>query len=235
MHKYLTLLLITALTTSCAQSQSSSEKVSLPAHEFAARIDESGEAVQLIDVRTPAEFEKGHLENAVNIDWNGPDFENGLTAMDKSKPVFVYCLSGGRSAAAARQMIQHGFGQVYELSGGIMKWRAENLPETAAHSIAGGMTLPQYEALLDSDKLVLVDFHAEWCAPCKEMKPFLEKISVEMADQLTLVRIDVDEHTALCRALGVFELPALKLYKNKQVVWEHTGLVTEEAVREQLK
>ena len=56
---------------------------------------------QLIDVRTDEEFQSGHLKNALNIDINSSDFEPKIKALDKTKPVFVYCLSGGRSSSAA--------------------------------------------------------------------------------------------------------------------------------------
>ena len=83
----------------------------------------------MLDVRTPAEYTQGHLSNARNIDWNGGEFEKSIAKLDKSKPVFVYCLSGGRSAAAASKMRSIGFREVYELSGGFAKWKAAKLPE----------------------------------------------------------------------------------------------------------
>ncbi|MEA5259518.1 rhodanese-like domain-containing protein [Arcicella aquatica] len=58
----------------------------------------------IIDVRTSDKFSKGHLQKAKNVDWNNKDFDKQVTLLDKSKPVFVYCLSGGRSSSAANQM-----------------------------------------------------------------------------------------------------------------------------------
>jgi thioredoxin 1 len=121
----------------------------------------------VVDVRTPEEFTKGHLQNALNYNWNGSEFQKQVSTLDKSKPVFVYCLSGGRSSAAANQMRSDEFKKVYELSGGIMKWRAVNLPETTTNTIAStGMSKQQFDTLLNSDKLVLIDFYADLCAPC---------------------------------------------------------------------
>ena len=97
------------------------------------------------------------------------------------------------------------------------------------------MSLEQYQSLLHSDKLILVDFYADWCAPCKKMKPYLEKIAVEMADKITVVRIDADENAELCKKLNVTALPVLKLYKNNELVWENEGYIEEESVRKQLK
>jgi len=82
----------------------------------------------IIDVRTPQEFSDGHLIHATNMDWNGDRFEAQVSTLDKSKPVFVYCYSGGRSAAAAKKMRANGFTEVYELAGGFSKWRDAKLP-----------------------------------------------------------------------------------------------------------
>ena len=67
------------------------------------------DAPQLIDVRTPEEFAKGHLEGAKNINFNANDFDNQITQLDKAKPVFIYCHSGGRSGKAYKKMKAHGF------------------------------------------------------------------------------------------------------------------------------
>lgn len=81
------------------------------------------------------------------------------------------------------------------MNNGIMKWRGENLPETTDKTIASnGMTIEQFGVLLISDKLVLIDFYADWCAPCKRMKPYLDEISKEMADKVVVIRINADDN-----------------------------------------
>ncbi len=114
---------------SCTSGQTPSQKTSLSPKEFSEKINQMPSA-PIIDVRTPKEFSLGHLINANNIDWNGNDFDAQIATFDKSKPVFVYCQVGGRSAAAAKKMRSDGFVEVYELSGGISKWRTAKLPET---------------------------------------------------------------------------------------------------------
>ncbi len=83
---------------------------------------------QLIDVRTPEEFAEAHLENAKNVNWNGSDFEVTASKYDKTKPVFVYCKLGGRSAKAADKLAEMGFTNIYNLDGGITKWNESNFP-----------------------------------------------------------------------------------------------------------
>lgn len=226
---------LAVLQNSCTNGQTQNNKTNLQAAEFAEKIKELP-AAPIIDVRTPGEFSKGHLKNANNIDWNGNDFEKKISTFDKSKPVFVYCLSGGRSAAAASLMREQGFKEVYELDGGIMKWRGANLPETTeSTSVSSGMSKQQFDELLNTDKLVLIDFYADWCAPCKKMKPYLEEISKEMADKVIVVRINTDDNQALCKELKIDALPVLQLYKNKQLTWNNQGFIEKADVVKQLK
>lgn len=85
--------------------------------------------IQLIDVRTPEEFQEGHLENATNINWNDKDFALQTQDLNKEEPIYLYCKSGRRSAAAAQQLTKEGF-EVYDLKGGIDYWMNNNYPVT---------------------------------------------------------------------------------------------------------
>ncbi len=78
--------------------------------------------VQLIDVRTPLEYNSGHIKDAKNIDLYSDDFNTEFDKLDKSKPVYVYCRSGVRSNQAANKLIAMGFIKVYDLKGGYLKW-----------------------------------------------------------------------------------------------------------------
>ncbi|MEL6135153.1 MAG: rhodanese-like domain-containing protein [Bacteroidota bacterium] len=82
----------------------------------------------LIDVRTPQEFAAGKIPGAVNINVNDPQFQQRLGELDPSRPVLVYCLSGGRSTRAARLMTNYGFTEVFNLQGGISGWKASGEP-----------------------------------------------------------------------------------------------------------
>ncbi len=84
--------------------------------------------VQLVDVRTPAEFAQGHIADALLIDFKAADFD-ALCAekLDKARPVAIYCRSGKRSAAAAQRLVTAGF-EVYNLQGGILEWTGGGKP-----------------------------------------------------------------------------------------------------------
>ena len=235
MRKLFSIALGAILFNSCANGQTQNTKTNLSATEFADKIKEMPTA-PILDVRTPNEFSKGHLINSVNYDWNGNEFEKQIAPLDKSKPVFVYCLSGGRSSSAGNKMRSDGFKTVYELDGGIMKWRGANLPETTNNTVASkGMTKQQFDVLLNSDKLVLIDFYADWCAPCKKMKPYLDEISKDMADKVVVIRINADDNQALCKELKVDALPVLQLYKSKTLTWTNTGFIEKAEVVKQLQ
>lgn len=85
------------------------------------------EDIQLVDVRTPEEYEEGYIEKFQNIDFLSPTFDEDITKLDKNKPVILYCKSGGRSASCAQKMLDAGFVKIYDLEGGISKWQHEGL------------------------------------------------------------------------------------------------------------
>ncbi len=227
--------MIVAIEFSCNTLQSQNSGTLLPAVEFSEKLNGLPSA-PVIDVRTAEEFSKGHLLNARNIDWSGHDFQKLISTLDKSKPVFVYCLSGGRSAKAADQMRSDGFKEVYELKGGIMKWREAKLPEAKVAGIqAQGMNRPQFDSLTNSDKKVLVDFYADWCVPCKKMKPYIDEISTTMDQKVVVIRINADDNPQLCKELGIAELPFLQLYKNKELAWAKSGFTSKDELLTKLR
>lgn len=224
-YAFLLLLGLIPLIQSCSNAQCQPGGTIFEAADFSKKLAACPDAV-LLDVRTPEEFETGHLQNALNIDWNAADFSQKIASIDKSKPVFVYCLSGGRSGAAAEKMRADGFKTVVEMQGGMLKWRAAKLPETTGPAAkSGGMSQADFEALLKTEKLVLVDFYADWCAPCKKMAPFLDEIKNEMAEKVAVVRINTDHNPALAEALGVDALPTLLICKNGKTVWRNAGFL----------
>lgn len=79
--------------------------------------------VQLVDVRSSSEYQDGHIAFAQNIDFNSPTFDEDILKLDKSKPVILYCKSGGRSARCSKKLLAAGFIKIYELKGGITQWR----------------------------------------------------------------------------------------------------------------
>lgn len=89
--------------------------------------DRPGE-ILILDVRRPAEYARGHLPGAINIDFLGPDFEGQLEGLPKDRPVIVYCRSGRRSAGATRVMEDKGFKHILHMHAGYGEWEKMKLP-----------------------------------------------------------------------------------------------------------
>lgn len=219
--------LIIILSISCSNSQNFK---SVDVATFKSTLEKTND-VQLIDVRTEDEFNGGHIENAKNIDLNGNDFDAQLTSLDKTKPVLVYCLSGGRSKKAAAKLTELGYKEVIELDGGYLAWSKAN-PQS--NGVWTGMTKEEYTKLLTSDKIVVIDFYAKWCAPCKKMAPYLEKMNTELASTVTIHRIDADKNKSLFNALGYQGLPVILVYKNGKETFSKNEFVSEEELRKAL-
>ena len=198
------------------------QKSNLSVQEFEKAIGQKD--IQLLDVRTPGEYQSGHIANAFLADWtNQQVFTSRVTALDNSKPVYVYCLSGGRSDAANRWLHKNGF-TAYSLSGGINAWKKENKPLVVDKPVEQ-MSKEAYLASIPKDKTVLVDFSAQWCPPCKKMEPVLEKLKKDHGLKFTLLKIDAGSQTQLCNALQVDAFPTFILYKQGKPVWRKTGIV----------
>ena len=121
--------LIFSCTTSEKKEGSAPEKinVTLSPEAFKSKLESTPGAV-VVDVRTPEEISTGFIKGAINIDFKDPTFEENIKTLDKSKPYFVYCLSGKRSGSAAEIMEEAGFNEVYTLEDGLQRWRKEDLP-----------------------------------------------------------------------------------------------------------
>ena len=223
-------VVVSFIIFSC-NGQTSKNSKTIDAKTFAEKI-KTTENPQILDVRTPEEFESEHIENAKNINWLGSSFVKDAKNLDKTKPVFIYCKSGGRSSKATQKLEELGFTSIYELDGGYLKWEAAGLSKPSEKII--GLNLKQYNELLNSDKKVLIDFYAEWCAPCKKMTPYLSKMQKEWSDKVVIIRLNADENKTLMREMKIDVLPTLILYENKEIKWKHSGYISEEELKKQL-
>jgi thioredoxin len=122
-------------------------------------------------------------------------------------------LSGGRSSSAADVMRKNGFEKVVELKGGILAWNKSNLPlKNAEPAKKELLTLESLQRIIDSEKIVLVDFYAPWCGPCKKMEPLLEAVTRDYKGKATVIRINIDESKALAQHFRIDEIPYFKVF-----------------------
>ncbi len=226
---FTTLLFSTVIISCTAQT-----KTSLTADEFEKEITTKKD-IQILDVRTPGEFFSGHIKNAMQADWNNKaEFERRLAFVDKNKPVYVYCLGGGRSAAAADKMRNAGYKNVYELSGGTNAWRAANKPLEGAGT-EKQLTVEEFNTSINASKTVLVDFGASWCPPCIQMEPVLKSVAEKNKGKFTMVKVDGGRDQDILQNYKVTALPVFIIFKDGKQVWRKDGIATEQELAEQLK
>ena len=80
-----------------------------------------------------------------------------------------------------------------------------------------------FPALVQDDKLLVVDFFATWCGPCKKLSPTLDEVSEEFGDRVNIVKVDVDESEDLAMTYGIRSVPTVLFFKNGQQVDKFVG------------
>ncbi len=184
--------------------------------------------IQLLDVRTADEYKSGHIKNALQANWlNRAEFDDRTSHLDKQKPIFIYCLSGGRSGAAAQALTTLGY-TVTNLEGGINAWKRQNMPLEGVDPNAVQTSLKAFEGQIMSKEIVLVDFGAVWCPPCKKMEPVLQEFMAENNSKLMLLKMDGGMETELMKSLNVEALPTFILFVHGKEVKRKQGLVSKE-------
>lgn len=231
LSSYLGVYLILALISSCSLAQDKTKVLDVKAFQTGIEKDTKE---TILDVRSPEEFQGGYIEGAINNNWNASDFKDKCKTLDKVNPVYVYCLSGSRSHKAAEYLRKNGYAKVYELDGGLLKWRAENYKEIVLVK-ADGMSIDDFNQQIAGTENVLIDFYAEWCAPCKKMKPDIEAIELLQPSKLKVIRINIDKNKLISKHLGIDALPVLQLYKNNVLVWTGVGYKDKETILKNIK
>jgi len=191
---------------------------------------------QILDVRSVDEFQNGHIEGAVNADINSPTFQQTASTLEKEKTVFVYCLSGARSSAAAGQLKDMGFTNIINLTGGMLAWQSANLPVTTNQSTDSysGLTEVSFAAKIKGKPMVIIDYNATWCGPCKQLSPILKAWVKAQKGAVELIEIDVDENQELAKSKKIEAIPYLEMYKNGVKTWSNVGLIGKEGLDKSL-
>lgn len=185
----------------------------------------------LLDVRTPGEYSRGHIAGSTSIDISDPAFVSRINLLQKDKTILIYCLSGSRSEVAANYMIKIGFKKIYNLKApALMEWNQRGFAlEQSSKMVASTTTKytgQSFDKLLKDNKVVLVDFHAVWCAPCKAMNPVLDKVSTNFKGKARVEKVDVEANKEIAAAYQVQSVPGFLIFKDGKKVWSHNGTIS---------
>ncbi|MCC6722524.1 MAG: thioredoxin [Bacteroidia bacterium] len=230
MKQYLSIYSIVILLL-CYSCKASNNEILSP-KEFSEIVKQKD--IQIIDIRTPEEFSTGYIENAKNIDFYDPEFKEKMNKLDKNKALAIYCKSEGRTKEAIKVLDKDGFVKIYMLKGGLLMWEHQGFKLTIpkpVEPVATAISKTEYDKIINSEKIVIIDFNATWCKPCKMLKPILDKISTDYATKgVKIVGIDVDESKELSNQLQVNEIPLLLFYKDGKLVEQMIGFNPEENI-----
>ena len=129
------LVLLGVLGLTACQNRSATSQTEVTVHQLSPKeayaflqSHKNDPNLVILDVRTPQEFQAGHIAGATNLDYYARDFPQKLSQLDKNKTYFVYCRTGHRSGNTVAMMRRMGFRNIYELQGGILNWVQAGLP-----------------------------------------------------------------------------------------------------------
>jgi rhodanese-related sulfurtransferase len=222
---FASLFTLASALVSCAQTNKEAKQaLTLSSGEFQTAIQQP--KVQILDVRTAGEFAGGHIKNALQANWNdAKEFANSTQHLDKKSTVYVYCQAGGRSAAAQAYLMEKGF-TVVNLEGGMSNWKMNNLP-VEGNSNAQQMAVPDFDKVIASNNLVLVDIGASWCPPCRKMLPTIDNVKKAQGNKLYFLAVDGGVDVEVMKHVQFEALPTFIIYKNGKEVWRKSGIVEE--------
>ena len=95
-------------------------------------------------------------------------------------------------------------------------------------------TNTSFDELLQSEKLVIVDFWATWCGPCRMLSPLLDEVEEEMADKITVVKVNVDDADEIAMRFRIMSIPTLIFFKNGAMVDRSVGAMPKSALVEKI-
>jgi thioredoxin 1 len=95
--------------------------------------------------------------------------------------------------------------------------------------------MASFSEIINSDKLVLIDFHATWCGPCKQLSPIVQEVSKEMGDAVRVIKIDVDKNQTVAQKYQIRGVPTMMIFKQGKQLWRQSGVLPNEVIKAELE
>lgn len=95
--------------------------------------------------------------------------------------------------------------------------------------------MASFSDVINSDKPVLIDFHATWCGPCKQLSPIVQEVSKEMGDAARVIKIDVDKNQTIAQKYQIRGVPTMMIFKEGKQLWRQSGLLPKEVIKAELQ
>lgn len=102
------------------------------------------------------------------------------------------------------------------------KYRSEHFRQNIA--------METFNDVISADRLVLVDFYAIWCQPCKMMHPVMEQLKAELGDKVRIIKVDVDKHRQTAALYGIRSVPTFMLFRTGRTLWRQSGMMQKAAL-----
>ncbi len=234
MTKLLTIIFIMLWTTAFAQEPGFKQ---VNAQAFY-KLLTSGKGM-ILDVRTKSEFDNEHIANSQYLNFYALDFKKKLLMLPKDEAIYLYCTTGYRSEKAAKYLAKNGYKKVYNLEHGILEWNLENLPviegEPSAKLMADKVNPDLFKQIISSDTLVLIDFYATWCGPCRKMMPLIDSIRTQYHPALTVFKVNVDVSKKLIKQEKIIGVPLFRMYRKGVLLFEKDGMMSRKELEETIE
>lgn len=208
---------------SACQNQNGNSLLEL--NDFKTKVGETN--AQVIDVRSEDEYKRAHIPNAINVSTND-EYNNLQYSFYPDLPTYIYGLAENDATIAAQKLHALKFKNLYVLKGGFNDWKGAGLPVEAQKEkrIYENDTIP-FEVARNGSKLVVADFNAVWCGPCKMLEPYIHRLRDNRSDEVIVYSIDTDKRKDLMEEYKAYSIPLVLFMKNNKILYRSEGYMEE--------
>jgi thioredoxin len=185
------------------------------------------EKPQLLDCRSIQAYDSGHLPGALHIDPLQASKDAVFNTLYKEVPVYYYG-TPSNCDALKKELSAKGFSNPVEITGGIAQWQAAQfeVQATPVAKLYPNDTIP-FDKAIQGNQLVLVDFNATWCKPCRMMQPSIDKIREERSKEVIVYSIDIDQHPEYNQKYQIGNIPLVMMFKQGKQLHRSEGYLEE--------